>query len=88
VATERMTRKQRHLLGGLAAVASSGALALGLVVLCDDRGLVSVETAPMTESTTTTESTTISEATRTTRPPATEPATTPISDETEAVGGG
>jgi hypothetical protein len=89
-----MTRQQRHLLAGLAAVAMSGALAIGLVVLRDDGGVDSVETAPSTESTTTpestttAESTTTSEATGTTRPPGTEPATTPISGVREAVGGG
>jgi hypothetical protein len=84
-----MTRKQRRLLVALAAVASIGALAVGLVVLRDDGERVSVETAPSSESTTTTpESTTTSEATTTTRPPGTQPATTPISDDTEAVDGG
>jgi hypothetical protein len=88
VATERMTRKQRHWLVGLAAVALSGALVVGLVVLRDDGRPVSVETAPTTGSTTTTESTTTSETTRTTRPSGMEPATTPTSDNTAAVGGG
>ena len=88
MATERTTRTQRRLLVGLAALASSGALALGLIALRDDdSGLVSVESAPTTESTTTTESTPTSEATRTTRPSGPEPTTTPISNETDAVGG-
>jgi hypothetical protein len=88
VATEHMTRTQRRVLVGLAAVAAGGTLAFGLVALRDDDGeQVSVESAPTTESTTTTEPTPTSDATRTDQPSGTKPPPTPISDDTDAVGG-
>jgi hypothetical protein len=97
--TERSTRKQRRLVIGLAAVASSAALALGFVVARDeDSDLVSVESMPTTGSTTTTGSpattgsptttgsTPTSAATGWTPPSGTESTTTPIPNDTDAVG--
>jgi len=87
VETERPTRKQRRLVVGLAAVASSAALALGLVVLRDDDSEVaSVDSVPTSGSTTTTESTPTSAATGSTQPSGTESRATPIPNDTDAVG--
>jgi hypothetical protein len=93
VTTKRRTHKQRGLLVGLAAVASSAVLALGFAVLPDDESeLVSVESVPTTGSTTTTDSSTTTEAapastaTGSTQPSGTETTTTPIPNATDAVG--
>jgi hypothetical protein len=91
--TERSTRKQRRLVIGLAAVASSAALALGFVVARDDDSeLASVEPVPTTGSPTptgsptTTGSTPAGAATGSTLPSGTESRTTPIPNDTDAVG--
>jgi hypothetical protein len=75
VASEHTTRNRRRLLVVLVAVASGLALVLGLVVLTgDDTEVVSVESTPTTEPTSTTEPTR-TESTRT------ESTTTPTSDD-------